>query len=107
MNKNKTILINKNDVSKIFENKEIGIKIVENSFIEYKNNQILFPSKISQIFDQEKQNRINCMPATLLNSKICGVKWVSVFPENPKCGIDNVSGVIVLSEIEYHMMLEV
>ena len=41
------------------------------------------------------------MPSTLLEDRVCGVKWVSVFPGNPrKYGISNVSGLIVLSEIE-------
>ena len=32
---------------------------------------------------------------------VCGVKWVSVFPENPhKFSSQNVSGVIILSELE-------
>ena len=34
--------------------------------------------------------------------KICGVKWVSVFPPNPvRHGIQNLSAVIILSEIEH------
>lgn len=32
---------------------------------------------------------------------VCGIKWVSVFPENPhKFSSQNVSGVIILSELE-------
>lgn len=35
------------------------------------------------------------------NMNACGVKWVSVFPENPhKFSSQNVSGVIILSELE-------
>ncbi len=61
-----------------------------------------FPKKIVQIFDQDTQSRINCLPATLPSEKICGVKWVSVFPENPRVhGIQNLSAVIILSEIEH------
>ena len=33
---------------------------------------------------------------------VCGVKWVSVFPPNPaKNGIQNLSAVVILSEIEH------
>ena len=69
--------------------------------LAYRSERILFPEKIVQIFDQETQERINCLPATLLTDHVCGVKWVSVFPRNPAVhGIQNLAAVIVLSEIE-------
>lgn len=71
------------------------------ALVDYQNGKILFPEKIVQIFNEETQERINCLPATLLEEKICGVKWVSVFPLNPvKHGKQNLSAVILLSEIE-------
>lgn len=77
------------------------INIIEGSFRQYHRGNVLLPEKTSQIFDVETQDRINCMPSTLLEDRVCGVKWVSVFPGNPrKYGISNVSGLIVLSEIE-------
>lgn len=77
------------------------INTIENAFKEYVNGRIMLPDKISQIFDESTQDRINCMPSTLFDEGICGVKWVSVFPRNPHSfGIPNVSGLIVLSEIE-------
>ena len=76
------------------------IKAIENVFIEFDNHQIILPEKTSQIFDESTQNRINCMPSTLLKQGVSGVKWVSVFPGNPKLyGVPNVSGVIILSEL--------
>ena len=77
------------------------IQIMEEALIEYKNGKVLMPDKISQVFDQATQNRINCMPATLLNKKVCGMKWVSVFPGNPILhDCPNVSGTIILSELD-------
>ena len=77
------------------------VNVIETSFIDFKNGDILLPDKISQVFDEKTQNRINCMPSTLIKERICGVKWVSVFPENPsKYNCPNVSGVIILSELE-------
>lgn len=82
-------------------NYEEIIDTISNAFKDYQNGFIMLPDKISQVFNAEVQNRINCMPATLMKEGICGVKWVSVFPENPcKLGIPNVSGMIVLSELE-------
>ncbi|MBQ4518405.1 MAG: ornithine cyclodeaminase family protein [Clostridia bacterium] len=79
----------------------MAIEVTENALRDYNNGDILYPEKISQIFNEQTQDRINCLPATLLKEKICGMKWVSVFPDNPiRFGCTNVSAVIVLSEIE-------
>ena len=78
------------------------IEVIEKTFIDFKNGFVLLPDKISQVFDEKTQNRINCMPSTLLKNNVCGVKWVSVFPQNPlKFNFPNVTGVIVLSELDY------
>lgn len=77
------------------------IEVMERVLVSEKRGQVLLPDKISQIFDQTSQNRINCMPATLCDEKVCGVKWVSVFPGNPhNFNVPNVSGIIILSELE-------
>ena len=102
-----TALISQEQVKGIFHNTETAIRIVEQAFRSYDEKHIMLPTKISQIFDEETQNRINCMPATLLDEKVCGVKWVSVFPENPKSGMRNVSGLIVLSEIDHGLPIAV
>ncbi len=79
----------------------MAMTAAEKSMLAFRNDQILFPEKIVQIFNDQTQERINCLPATLLEEKICGVKWVSVFPTNPeKYGVQNLSAVVVLSEIE-------
>ena len=79
----------------------LAIAALKKSLVLFKDERILFPDKIVQIFKEETQERINCLPATLLDDKICGVKWVSVFPPNPRrFGVQNLSAIIVLSEIE-------
>lgn len=77
------------------------IRVIEEVLVDYKNGGVMLPDKISQIFNLKTQDRINCMPSTLMKDSVCGVKWVSVFPENPhKFSSQNVSGVIILSELE-------
>jgi len=94
-------LITQEDVAHIFQNNADAIlDIIEDSFEKYLNGDIIMPEKISQIFDEKTQNRINCMPATLIKEKVCGMKWISVFPSNAAKGIQNVTGVILLSELE-------
>lgn len=54
-----------------------------------------------QIFNEKTQERINCLPATLVTQKVCGVKWVSVFPPNvDQYDLQNLTAVFLLSEIE-------
>ena len=79
----------------------MAMAAAEAAMLAFRDGKIMFPDKIVQIFDESTQERINCLPATLLSEKICGVKWVSVFPMNPVAhGVQNLSAVIVLSEIE-------
>lgn len=79
----------------------MAMEAAESAMLAFREDKILFPEKIVQIFNQDTQERINCLPATLLPEKICGMKWVSVFPGNPeKYGMQNLSAVVVLSEIE-------
>lgn len=80
----------------------MAMDAAEESMRAFERGDVLFPDKIVQIFNDETQERINCLPATFKDRKICGVKWVSVFPPNPvKHGIQNLSAVIILSEIEH------
>jgi ornithine cyclodeaminase/alanine dehydrogenase-like protein (mu-crystallin family) len=79
----------------------MAMAAAETAMLAFRQKKILFPDKIVQIFNEATQERINCLPATLLSEKVCGVKWVSVFPPNPeKYGVQNLSAVIILSEIE-------
>jgi len=79
----------------------MAIEVSEKAMLAFEDHRIMFPEKIVQIFDQVAQDRINCLPATLLDEKICGAKWVSVFPRNPKkYDVQNLSAIFILSEIE-------
>lgn len=79
----------------------LAMEAAEQAILAYDQDDVIFPEKIVQIFNDETQERINCLPATFKSRKICGVKWVSVFPPNPvRHGIQNLSAVIILSETE-------
>lgn len=94
-------IISQEDVAEVFRGNADGIySIIEDSFQKYLKGDIIMPDKISQIFDEKTQNRINCMPATLIDEKICGMKWVSVFPSNAPKGVQNVTGIMLISELE-------
>jgi ornithine cyclodeaminase/alanine dehydrogenase-like protein (mu-crystallin family) len=79
----------------------LAMTAAEDAMLAFRNDRIMFPDKIVQIFNDDTQERINCLPATLLDEQVCGMKWVSVFPMNPvEHDSQNLSAVIVLSEIE-------
>ncbi len=86
----------------------LAMDAAERAIRLYEENDVLFPEKIVQIFNDETQERINCLPATFRTDKVCGVKWVSVFPPNPvKHGIQNLSAMIILSEIEHGLPIAI
>lgn len=94
-------IITQEEVAKIFRgNINFAFDIVSDALLKAKNQDVIFPDKISQIFDEQTQNRINCMPATLKSDKVSGLKWVSVFPTNASKKLQNVTGVMLMSEIE-------
>ena len=101
-NKIEMKLITQRDLIKAgcFNFKE-ALKVCENAFIEYANGNIIFPDKISVIFNEQNQSRINCLPAAIKTKNVYGMKWVSVFPENPqKYDVQNLSACIILSELQ-------
>lgn len=81
-------------------NMAAAVKVCEEALREYAEGKVIFPDKISVIFNEETQDRINCLPAGLRSKKVYGMKWVSVFPENPhKQDLPNLSAVVLLSEM--------
>lgn len=80
---------------------QMAVNTAEEALLAFRDGDVMFPDKIVQIFDQATQERINCLPATLVSEKVCGVKWVSVFPPNVmRFGQQNLTALFVLSEIE-------
>lgn len=79
----------------------LAIEAAESALLAYRQGDVMFPDKIVQIFDEDTQERINCLPATLRSEGVCGVKWVSVFPPNvTRHGLQNLSAVFILSETD-------
>lgn len=103
-----TLILSSKDEERIIDNCfGEAIKIVEYAFNRKNNNDIYLPDKISHIFDEPTQNRINCMPGALLSDELYGVKWIAVFPENPREGYRNVTGTTILSELTHGHTLSI
>lgn len=104
----KVLLISSKEQKSILDNRLLdAIDIVEIAMGKRANGNVFLPDKISAIFNNETQDRINCMPGGLPNDNLYGVKWVSVFPNNPVEGYRNVSGIIILSELTYGHTLSI
>jgi len=79
----------------------LAIETTEKVLLAHRAGEVIYPEKTVQIFNQETQERINCLPATLRNEEVCGVKWVSVFPPNvDNYDLQTLTAVFVLSEIK-------
>lgn len=77
-----------------------SLQVIEETLVKQDTTDLLFPDKVSVVFDESTQNRINCLPAGIRSLEVYGMKWVSVFPVNPhKYNIPNLSAVIVLSSL--------
>lgn len=98
----KTLLMSKSDLLSAWSGEIEGVlAVIEDGFAAFARGAVILPEKASQVFDADTQDRINCMPSTVRDLGFAGVKWVSVFPENPRLrALPNVGGVMVLSEIE-------
>ena len=59
--------------AKCFDMK-FALSVVEEAFIKYANNDVIFPDKVSVVFDQATQDRINCLPAAIKSEKVYGMK---------------------------------
>lgn len=78
-----------------------AVSVAEEALVAYSNGDVIFPDKVSVVFNQTTQDRINCLPAGFHSKKIYGMKWVSVFPDNPHYrSIPNLSAAILISEME-------
>ncbi len=81
-------------------NMTAAIDTVHKALCDHERGRVLFPEKTVQIFRDSPQDRINCLPATLLDEEVCGMKWVSVFNDNPAAhNRQAITAVMVISEI--------
>ncbi len=101
MNNNeiRTLIITQRDIidSGCFD---IGMAIdtAREAILSFAAGRILFPDKVTQVFDESTQCRTNCLPATLFDEQVSGMKWISVFPTNRAAfGLQNLSAVMLLS----------
>ncbi len=90
----KTRLLTVSDISKIIDMADV-LKAVETAFREYGLGQAEMPPKI--YLDLRQYNGdFRAMPAFVENS--AGLKWVSVYPDNPDKGLPTVMAMLILND---------
>ena len=79
---------------------EKAICICEAGLRDFNDGKVKYMEKISMVLREESQERINCLVSSLASDNVNGLKWISVFPNNPVLyNIPNVSAVIILSDM--------
>jgi ornithine cyclodeaminase/alanine dehydrogenase-like protein (mu-crystallin family) len=72
--------------------------VVTEALVAHARGEAILPVKTSVVLDPTTQARCNAMPAALPKAGVIGVKWVSVFPENPaRHRVPTVAAVMVVS----------
>ncbi len=90
----KTRLLTASDISKIINMSDV-LKAVETAFREYGLGQAKMPPKLYLDLKQFNGD-LRAMPAFVENS--AGLKWVSVYPENPGKDLPTVMAMLILND---------
>jgi alanine dehydrogenase len=76
---------------------DIVINLVEQAFYEHGLGRVKMPAKVYLDLDK-KVGDFRAMPAYVLES--CGLKWVSVYPDNRRRGLPTILASLILSDPE-------
>lgn len=94
------LYLSQENIVKVFNLKQ-ALNEVENSLKEFDKGNIRLCNKTVQTFDKEGLDIINAMPTTLWYKKVAGLKWISVFANNPTFfGIPTLTALIILNDIK-------
>jgi alanine dehydrogenase len=94
--KSATLILTYKDIGKLLSVKD-ALRIVEKAFRAYGNKKAQMPAKI-YIKLHHYNGDLRAMPAFIETTKACGMKWVSVYPENRKKNLPTTMAVIILND---------
>lgn len=93
-----TLVLANRDIKKLLSMKDT-LRVVEEAFKAYGAGQTQMPAKI-YIKLHQYNGDLRAMPAFIDGStKACGMKWVSVYPENRKKGLPTTIATIILNDV--------
>lgn len=79
--------------------------VVERAFVEHGRGAVEMPPKIG--IHTKPGTFIHAMPACIPALKLCGMKWVSGYPQNADAGLPTIAGMLVLNDVETGMALAI
>ena len=86
--------LNQEDVECLLDMEEV-LKAVESAFNSYAQGKVVMPPKIYLDLSSTYEGDFRAMPAFIDGA--CGIKWVSVYPNNPCSGLNTVQASIIYS----------
>ncbi len=87
-----TLILSRNDVRDLLEMSDV-IQVVEQAFEEWAGGKVDMPAKVYLTLER---GDFRAMPAALPG--IAGVKWVTVYPENPSLGLPTIMATIICND---------
>jgi alanine dehydrogenase len=104
----KVLFINEDKIKKILTEKK-AFELADETFKLIAQKRTQMPPKIYLDVPGNIKNDFRAMPAYFSGKKssACGIKWVSVYPDNRKMGLPTVNATILLSSAVTGMLLAV
>lgn len=94
--KSATLVLTHKDIKQLLSMKD-ALKAVEGAFKAHGAGHTQMPAKI-YIKLHQYSGDLRAMPAFIETTNACGIKWVSVYPENRKKGLPAVIATIILND---------
>jgi alanine dehydrogenase len=91
-----TLVLTHKDIKQLLSMKD-ALKAVEGAFRAQGAGHTQMPAKIYLKLRQYNGD-LRAMPAFIETTNACGIKWVSVYPENRKKGLPTVIAAIILND---------
>jgi len=96
----KIIYLSEGDVEAAGADIALAVDVVENLLSLHGRGEVNLPSKVVLDMDERRHGRINAMPAYVGGEvKMCGIKWVAGFPNNPvRHGLPRANALVILND---------
>src|SRR3989339_130383 len=91
-----TLILSGPDIEKLITMPS-ALRIAEQAFRAYGQDKTQMPAKIYLCLDKYRGD-FRAMPAYLEGVEACGMKWVSVHPQNLKHGLPSVMALIIIND---------
>lgn len=94
--KPETLILTNKDIQKLLSMKDT-LRVVEEAFKAQGAGKTQMPAKI-YIKLHQYNGDLRAMPAFIETTKACGMKWVSVYPDNRMKGLPTTMAMIILND---------